>query len=158
MHFAQILSSVVALSASAVARPQDDEPPSTTRVEEPPTQTAEPVFVHYGGQQYQACGISRRGYLLCPSKSYICLDNPEPSSCGQACDALGVCQLWATTQVCGPGNPCANKGRCKRAVWDCPVDKDGNCVGACFPDYWNGKPDAYNFTSVPTGPVGPKLV
>ncbi|TLS28427.1 hypothetical protein PpBr36_01379 [Pyricularia pennisetigena] len=131
------ITSVLAMTLPQPAAPADTTP-------EAPTPTIPSYTVEYGNDSYQACGYFRGGQMRCP-EDHVCIDNPRPSSCGQACDDHGVC-VKRDAARCGQGfAACADGGRCRPAVFECVSPTDGSlnggCASLCFPDYWNGEPD-----------------
>ncbi|KAI6358176.1 hypothetical protein MCOR25_007410 [Pyricularia grisea] len=127
-------------SVLAMTLPQPAAPANTN----PEAPTISPFTVEYGGDRYQACGYFRTGQMRCP-QDHVCIDNPRPSSCGQACDDHGVC-VKREAAWCGKGMPaCANGGRCRPTIFECIPRVGGStaesCADLCFPDYWNGEPD-----------------
>lgn len=121
------------------------QPPSGVYIRQtendPPSPTVEPQYITLGdGDVYQLCGITRAGRMLCPAGD-VCIDNPDPWSCGQSCDDYSVC-VGRDAPRCGGGVACADNGRCKYTLWDCIVSEDGTrCEDLCFKDYWPGRPN-----------------
>ncbi|KAI6563813.1 hypothetical protein MCOR03_002734 [Pyricularia oryzae] len=131
------LTSVLALTLPAPATPANPDP-------EAPSPTIPSFEVEYGSDSYQACGYFRPGQMRCP-EDHVCIDNPRPSSCGQACDDYGVCVKREAAR-CGQGMAaCASGGRCRPTIFECIPRVDGSvgegCASLCFPDYWDGEPD-----------------